>query len=423
MATVSPPFGHADNADVAAVLRQLRQTAGLLYQTSSTLRSRALAAMGKAVQEHKDAILEANTLDLEISREMAVPERITDWLKLTPERVSRAATILNRLAALGETTGLFSSSYWGTSAVAHIRPLGIVALVYEAFPDLAAIAAGLCVRTGNALVLKGGNESSQTNQALVRVLQDAIASVGLPEDSIYLIPADRVDISRSMLVRQPEIDLVIPYGRPELVEQVLQQATVPVIPTRMGNCYLCWMASADLETVYHMIADSHRGEPEAVNGIEKVVLVGEPNQVSLVRLWGQLREAGFELRADAPLLPLFPELQAVASEEWQQPYLRRTVAFRRAPDMTAAIGWINQHSSGHADSIATTSYADSRQFIANIRSASVYLNTSPQFRRNAREAVAIALGMSNQAGQWGGLVGMNALMSAQRIIHRAANEP
>jgi glutamate-5-semialdehyde dehydrogenase len=425
MAPVSNSSEPSDKAEIAEVLRHLRQTAGLLYQTSSTARSQALAAMGTAVQQHQDAILEANTLDLEISREMAVPDRITDWLKLTPDRVSRAASILERLAALGETTGLFSNSYWGTSAVAHIRPLGIVALIYEAFPDLAAIAAGLCLRTGNALVLKGGNESSQTNQVLVQVLQAAIASVGLPDDSILLIPADRGDISRAMLVQQAEIDLVIPYGRPELVEQVVQQATVPVIPTRMGNCYLCWMASAELEMVHHMITDSHRGEPEAVNGIEKVVVVGEPNEISLVRLWGQLREAGFELRADPSLASAiqFPGLQTAAPEEWLQPYLKRIVAFRQAPTLSAAITWMNQHSSGHADSIATTSYTDTRQFIASIRSASMYLNTSPRFCRNSREAVAIALGMSNQAGQWGGLVGMNALMNAQRIIHRPANEP
>ncbi|MEO1401720.1 MAG: aldehyde dehydrogenase family protein [Cyanobacteria bacterium J06635_1] len=403
--------------DISAMLRALRQTATQLSQTTAIQRSQALVAMGEAINLHQDTILEANTLDLEISREMAVPEAVTDWLKLTPDRVHRMADILNRLAAIGETIGTGGTGGRGSTEVTCTHPLGIVALVYEAFPDLGAIAAGLCLRTGNALVLKGGNEASQTNQVLIEILQGAIATAGLPIDSLLFIPPEWGDVSRATLVQQPEIDLAIPYGRPQLVEQVIQQATVPIIPTRMGNGYLCWMPSADVDTVHHMIVDSHHGEPDAVNSIEKVMIVGDLSEATLMRLWGQLQTDGFELRAEADLVPLFGALKSTQSDEWRRPYLTRTVAFRRAANLNDAVTWMNYHSSGHADSIATTNYANSRQFINQVRSASVYINTSPRFCRSPKEAVAIALGMSNQAGQWGGMVGMTALMSTQRIVH------
>ncbi|MEO0455611.1 MAG: aldehyde dehydrogenase family protein [Cyanobacteria bacterium P01_A01_bin.114] len=411
MATVSGKL------DISAMLRALRQTATHLSQTTAIQRNHALMAMSEAVDLNQDAILEANTLDLEISREMAVPEAVTDWLKLTPDRVHRLAEILNRLAAIGETIGPGISGGRGSAEVACTHPLGIVALVYEAFPDLGAIAAGLCLRTGNALVLKGGNEASQTNQVLIEILRGAIADAGLPAESLLFISPEWGDVSRATLVQQPEIDLAIPYGRPQLVEQVIRQATVPIIPTRMGNGYLCWMPSADVDTVHHMIVDSHHGEPDAVNSIEKVMIVGDPGEATLAHLWEQLQADKFELRAAADLMPLFGTLKSTQPDEWRRPYLTRTVAFRRADSLSDAVTWMNYHSSGHADSIATTRYADSRQFINQVRSASVYLNTSPRFCRNPKEAVSIALGMSNQAGQWGGMVGLTALMSTQRIVH------
>jgi glutamate-5-semialdehyde dehydrogenase len=399
---------------IITALQSITHTANGLAQTDTSQRSLALTAMAKALLNHQDAILEANTLDLELSREMAIPDRVVDWLKLTPERINRTGQILHRLSALGDLPG---SSPLGSWAVSRLRPLGVVALVYEGFPDLGAMAAGLCMRTGNTLVLRGGSESSQTNQVLVSVLQAAISTVGLPTECLSLLPSEWGEISRTLLVQQPAVDLVIPYGRPELVAEVVEQASVPVLPTCIGNCYLCVGASAKPEIISQMIIDSHCGDPDAVNRIEKVVLVGSPSENLLLQVWRQLREAGFELRGEIALCETFRELTPTTATEWKTPYLDKIVAFRQAVGLIPAIDWINEHSNGHADCIATQNYDDSRQFIAAIRSASVFVNTSPRFSRNPEEATAIALGMSNRAGQWGGLVGMDALRQAQRVIH------
>ncbi|MGB3298945.1 MAG: aldehyde dehydrogenase family protein [Phormidesmis sp.] len=408
--------------DLTAALRAVRQATEQLNKAdhSADQRSKALQAMGQAIAQHQDDILEANTLDLEISRDMAVPDLVVDWLKLTPERVQTAASIFQRLALVGAT--LPSTNTEGGTSSHHTRPIGIVGFIYEAFPDLGAIAAALCIRTGNALVLKGGSEASRTNQIIASILQRTLEEVGLPPELIF--PIESPDISRLDIAQCPSLDLIIPHGRPSLVEQIVKQAIVPVIPSRMGNCYLYWSASGSLEQVYQMIAQSHTGTPDAVNRIEKVLVHEAHSENAVNRLWNRLQENGFMIRANEVMLswrmpstPIDDKLAATSDEEWSTAYLKRTVAFRQVKDNSTAIRWINAYSSGHADSIATADYSVSRKFISRCHSAAIYINASPQFVRNARHTSEIALGASNYKGIGSGLIGMAVMQSHQRIFH------
>ncbi len=375
--------------------------------------SKALVAMAKALSQRQDDILEANTLDLEISRDMAVPELVVDWLKLTPERVQTAAKICHRLAVIGSVSPLGMDCGKGAGSIVS-RPLGIIGFVYEAFPDLGAIAAGLCIRTGNALVLRGGGEASKTNRIIASILQEALASVGLSESLIF--PIEPAEISRLEIAQHSDLDLIIAHGRPSLVEQTIQSANAPVIPSRMGNCYLYWAASASLDQVHHMIVKSHVGTPDAVNRIEKVLLHGAHSDNMLTRLWNRLKEEGFTLKAEEELAKRH-NIDTAELLDWGSAYLRRTIAFKQVKDAAEAIHWINTHSSGHADSIATNDYTESRLFSDTCHSASLYINTSPQFVRNALHANDIALGVSNRKSLAGGLIGMASMRNRQRIFH------
>jgi glutamate-5-semialdehyde dehydrogenase len=402
--------------DLTAALSVVRQAAEQLDPADRC--SEALAAMGKAIGQRQDDILEANTLDLEISRDMAVPDLVVDWLKLTPERVQTVANIFQRLAAMGTA---FPAPNGGddTGGYFRTRPVGIVGFIYEAFPDLGAIAAGLCIRTGNALVLKGGSEASRTNQIIASILQSTLEQVKLPTTLIF--PIESTEISRFDIAQCPSIDLIIPHGRPSLVAQVVQEASVPVIPSRMGNCYLYWSASGSLEQVYHMIVESHSGTPDAVNRIEKVLLHESHSENAVTRLWNRLQEEGFEIRADQVTLDnreaIATSPEPIQPAEWDSAYLKRIIAFRQVKDSATAIDWINAHSSGHADSIATTDYAESRRFTAGCRSAAIYINASPKFIRNAKQTGEISLGASDYKGASGGLIGMSVMRERQRIFH------
>lgn len=419
--------------DLPTAFKTVRQAASQLDSTDacSEAVSAALEAMGQNLKQRKDDILEANTLDLEISRDMAVPDLVVDWLKLTPERVQTAADIFHRLAAMGQPSMPFDDSSGGGY---YTRPRGIIGFIYEAFPDLGAIAAGLSLRTGNALVLKGGSEASRTNQIIASILQSTLEKVGLPEALVFTI--ESTEVSRLDIAQCAEIDLIIAHGRPSLVDQVVQQSSRPVIPSRMGNCYLYWAASGSLDQVYQMIVESHAGTPDAVNRIEKVLLHESHSENSVTRLWSRLQEKGFEIRADSSILRWQapsdvqpPDIEnglenssngpkVTDFSDWDTAYLKRTVAFRSVKDSAIATDWINAYSSGHADSIVTANYAESRRFIGCCRSASVYVNTSPQFVRNAKQVGAIALGMSNQKGPTGGLISMAVMQECQRVFHR-----
>ncbi|MEQ8960967.1 MAG: glutamate-5-semialdehyde dehydrogenase [Coleofasciculus sp. C2-GNP5-27] len=390
-----------------------------LATTKGVDRSRGVQAMVKALQNAFDDILDANTMDLEASREMAVPELVLDWLKLTPERLQIAIGILQRIGELSDPIRrVMNASYQldHSQTYCQMMPLGVIALVYEAFPELGAIAAGFCIKTGNSLILKGTSEASQSNQVIAEALQTALDDVGLPSGCLELFPSEQGASIRDLVTRDDYLNLVIPYGRPTLVQQVLQQATVPVLRSAMGNCYLYWSASGTWDGVRSIILDSHASIPDPVNAIEKVLIHRNQKPSSLMNLCKSLSDKGFKLKADAELVAKFPDQLTLASEsEWSQPYLDKVVAFKLVDNTEDAIAWINQYSSRHADCVVTESYLESRQFSLKVDSASIYLNSSPRFSRPER-GDSVFLGMSNQKGYRRGMITLETLTTLKQVV-------
>jgi glutamate-5-semialdehyde dehydrogenase len=405
--------------DPIAAVRTAYQASLDLSTTKGTVRSRAVQLMAQALKSQQDDILEANTLDLEMSREMAVPDLLLEWLKLTPERIQNTVQILQHLNELPDPIGRVMTANFQVDqcqTYSQLMPLGVIALVYEAFPELGAIAAGLCIKTGNCLILKGGSEASHSNAAIAQAFQFALDDAGLSTDCLQSLPADQGASIRDLVTQDRHLNLVIPYGRPSLVQQVVRQSTAPVLKSAMGNCYLYWSPSGSLEVTRWMILDSHMSEPDPVNAIEKVLIHRQQNPSSLTMLWSSLREKGFEIRGDANLVTEFPELILAENAEWNQAYLDRIVAFRVVDNLEAAIDWINDYSSGHADCLATESYQESREFALGVNSASTYINASPRFYRNPKRGDAIFLGMSNQKGHRRGLISMETLTTTKHIV-------
>jgi glutamate-5-semialdehyde dehydrogenase len=410
----------ASQADLNYAVYQVGQAANTLREAGTDTQSKLLAAMATRLEAQQDQVLEANTLDLEASLEMAVPDLVLDWLKLTPERLQTALKILRRLSALGDPRGSTQQPIGRLTQVisgySQVVPLGVIALVYEAFPELSAIMAGLCVRTGNGLILKGGNEASQTNQAILQALHDALNDVGLPDFCILSLTAEQGDAARLWLLQDEGVDLVIPYGRPSLVQQVTRQAAVPVLPTAMGNCYLYWSATGQLDTVTQMIIDSHRGDPDAVNAIEKVLIHESCTESAIVKLCHDLWENNFDVLGHGALVAALPELKSAKQLDWERPFLGKTVALRRVENMATATNFINRYGSRHVSCLATDSYRDHGRFTRLIESAVIYTNTSPRFTRNPSQASAIALGMTGQRGCCSGFIGLDALLTTQHVL-------
>ncbi len=391
-----------------------------LAKTKGVDRSRGVQAMAKALQNSFDDILDANTLDLEASREMAVPELIWEWLKLTPERLQSTIQILQQIGELSDPIRrVMNASYQldHSQTYCQLMPLGVIALIYEAFPELGAIAAGFCIKTGNSLILRGGSEASQSNLVIAKALQIALDEAGLPAGCLQLLPSEQGTSIRDLVTQDRYLNLVIPYGRPTLIQQVMQQSTAPVLKSAMGNCYLYWSATGSLDMVRWVILDSHASEPDPVNAIEKILINRYQKPSALTILWNSLKEKGFQLRGDSELVAEFPEqLTLAADSEWNQPYLDKIIAFKVVDSIDSAIAWINHYSSGHADCLVTESYQESRQFALGVDSSSVYINSSPRFSRNPKRADAVFLGMSNQKGYRRGMINLETLTTLKQVI-------
>ena len=410
-------FSHS--SDAANVARRAYQASLDLAAAKSRDRAAALQAMAASLKRRQNEILEANTLDLEASRDMAIPDLIVEWLKLTPERIKTTVQILERLGEMPDPIGrVINASYQVDRCQVYCQslPLGAIALIYEAFPELGAIAAGLCLKSANSLILKGGSESWQTNAVIGEALMSAIDEVGLPSGCLQVLPPDRGTAIRELVTQDQYLNLIIPYGRPSLVQQVVRLCTAPVLRSAMGNCYLYWSPTGSLEMARWMILDSHQSVPDPVNAIEKVLIDRNQKPSSLVRLWNTLKEKGFQISADADLVADFPDLKLAEPYEWTQPYLNKTIAFKVVDSLEIAIGWINRYSSGHADCIATESYLESRQFALDVNSASTFINASPRFWRYQNRGDAIFLGMSNQKGYRRGLIGLDTLTTIKEIV-------
>ena len=406
-------------SNVVATARRAYRASMKLALAKGADRSRAVQEMAQALKRSFNDILEANTLDLEASREMAVPELILDWLKLTPERLQTTVEILQRLGELSDPLRRVRHADYqleDSQTYCQLMPLGVIALVYEAFPELGAIAAGLCIKTGNSLILKGGSETSNSNTVIARILRTALEESGMPLGCLELVEAEQGGLIKDLVTQDSYLNLVIPYGRPSLVQQVVRQATAPVLKSGMGNCYLYWSLSGSIDMARWMVLDSHASEPDPVNAIEKILIHRTTNHSSLVTLWNSLQDKGFKIKADAAIVEAFPQMRLAQDSEWDQPYLNKTVAFKVVDNLEAAIAWINQHSSGHADCIVTESYQESRQFALGVNSASTYINASPRFSRNPSRGESVFLGMSNQRGHRRGLISPETLTTVKHIV-------
>ena len=402
------------------IVRESRKAAIELARISGAKRRQGVSILAEAIENSFDEILEANTLDLEMSREMAVTEPISEWLKLTPERLEMTVSILKQLSKSADPTRrLINAPYQlePSQTYCQMIPLGTIALIYEAFPELAAIAAGMCLKTGNSIITRGCSTASNTNQTIFSILKKAIANTDLPPGSLETISPDLGITIQELVTQDRYLNLVIPYGRPSLVQQVAEKATATVLKTTIGNCYLYWSVSGDLELTRQVIIDSHQGEPDAVNAVEKVLLDRNIKPSVLQSLFINLQQKGFKLRGDSILVEQFPDfLTIIKPDEWNRAYLTKTVAFRFVDNLKQAIFWINRYSSGHADCIVTESYQESRQFVRGIDSALVYINTTPKFSRNPEGGENIFLGMSNQRGYRQGLISAETFTTIKQVV-------
>jgi glutamate-5-semialdehyde dehydrogenase len=397
------------------LLQQVKQAAITIQNTSIHQRDQAIRFLMAQFKARIDDLLETNTLDLETSRDLALPTVLLNWLKLTPDRLQQVTQILNQLLdPLGSP--LSGTVLPSRGRLLHYSPVGVVGLIYEALPELAIILAGMCLKTGNALVLRGGTETSHTNQAIAEIIQTALEKAKLPQEAIVSLPCNSRISIETLTKAGSGLDLVIPYGRSALVQQVRRVSEIPTIRSAIGNCYLFWSNSGSVEQVQNIISSSHRGHPEAVNALDKVIIPNSLQRPLLNLLWDKLEEEGFEIQADQELRSDFPDLDPADPAIWGKPSLRKMVAFKLVENLQQGIQWINTYSSGHADCLVSDSSKEIKTFMAQTQSACIFVNRSPEFSRlKGMFHSSMAFGMAQRGGGRAGVIDLYSLLRAKEI--------
>ena len=404
-------------SEVLDTARRARTAAAALAPLPRAVKDAALHAMADALVTATDEVLAANAEDVAAGREAGTPEPMLDRLALTPARVAAMADGLRHVATLPDPVGevVRGGTLPNGLELRQVRvPLGVVGIVYEARPNVTADAAGLCVKSGNAVLLRGSASACRSNTVLVRVLADAAVGAGLPVDCVQLVPGtDRSSVEELMRARGL-VDVLIPRGGASLIEAVVTGSQVPVIETGVGNVTVYVDAEADLDTAVAIVVDAKTSRPSVCNAAETLLV----HEAVAAELLPRLEKAleGVVLHADARAAAHLGASVPVTDEDWAAEYLSLDLAVGVVDSLEEATDHIRRWGSGHTEVVVTRSVQASRRFVSRVDSAAVMVNASSRFTDGGEFGFGAEIGISTQKLHARGPMGLPELTSTTYVV-------
>ncbi|HWP97209.1 MAG TPA: glutamate-5-semialdehyde dehydrogenase [Syntrophomonadaceae bacterium] len=400
--------------------RQARQAARYLATASTTLKNQALGAMAEALEEGTPDILAANQIDLELGRAQGLSPALLERLTLTAARVTDMAQGLREIAALpdpvGEVLGMWRRP--NGLEIGRIRtPLGVVGIIYESRPNVTADAAGLCLKSGNAIILRGGEEALNSNRVIARLIAGAAEGQGLPAGTISLVDSEDREAVIFLMKMNDYVDVLIPRGGVGLKKAVMEHATVPYIMTGMGNCHVYVDQCADLVKALPIVLNAKVQRPSVCNAVETLLVHRDVAESFLPLMLAELQQAGVEIRGCQQTRKIVPGLVAAADEDWDQEYLDLILAVKVVDSLDEAIDHINTHGTGHSEAIVSEHYGNVRRFMAAVDAAAVYANASTRFTDGNVFGFGAEMGISTQKLHARGPMGLTELTTIKFIIY------
>ena len=406
-------------AQVTSKARAAKDAARILALASTRMKNDALQQMARGLEEKTGLILDANRADLTRARSAGLTSAFMDRLTLSESRVEEMAAGLRQVAALPDPVGETVEAWRRPTGVeiSRIRvPLGVIGFIYESRPNVTADAAGLCLKSGNAVLLRGGSEALESNSAIAQVLAKAVEKVGLPAETVQVIDtADRAAVM-AMLTLDRYIDLIIPRGGEEFVRLVAERATVPVLKHDKGLCHVYVDASADLDMAIAIAVNAKAQRVSVCNAIETLLVDAAVAPRFLPRAAARLREAGVELRGDERTRALVPAARPASEEDWDTEYLDYILAIRVVDGLDQAIEHIRRHGSGLAEAIVTSDLRNARRFTREVDAAAVLVNTSTRFVDGSQFGMGAEMGISTSRLHARGPVGVRELTTTKFVV-------
>lgn len=398
--------------------QQAKAASQVLAQLSTTTKNQVLRAMADALLDKTPEILAANQEDLADTTGLA--DKFIDRLTLTADRLAGIADGVRKVADLPEPIGNVERG-WTTESGLQISQkrvsLGVVGIIYEARPNVTVDSAALCFKSGNAVILRGGKEALQTNIKMAAVLRDVLAEFDLPQDAVQLITETSHELAQQFMRLNQYVDVLIPRGSSQLIQTVVQNATVPVIETGAGNCHIYVDETADLQMAEDIIVNAKTQRPSVCNATETLLVNTAIAPDFLPRIARALADKHVEIRGDQQTCQILGDQAKPAQEaDWDTEYNDYIIAIKVVNTLEAAIDHINQHNTKHSEAIITTNYEHSQQFTQQIDAACVYVNASTRFTDGFEFSFGAEIGISTQKLHARGPMGLKELTTTKYVI-------
>ncbi len=397
-----------------------KKAARVLARANTSLKNKALEAMAQAMLDNAAAIIAANDKDLELAKANGMSESLQDRLRLTEARIAGMADGVRQVAMLDDPVGEILSGAVRPNGlnIRQVRvPLGAIGIIYEARPNVTSDAAALCLKAGNACILRGGKEAFNSNMAVMDVLRAAVESVGLPADSVQLVQDTSRESANEMMRLDEYLDVLIPRGGAGLINSVVKNATVPVIRTGTGNCHCFVDATADIAMAADIVYNAKTSRPSVCNALETLLVHKDIAEEALPVIAARLAEKNVEIRGCERTRAILGEsVVAVTDEDYDTEFLDYIIACRVVDDIDAALDHIAQYSSGHSECIVTRDLENAGRFTKEIDSAAVYVNASTRFTDGGEFGLGAEIGISTQKLHARGPMGLRQLTSTKFII-------
>lgn len=396
-----------------------KKAAGILTTADTEIKNKALLAIGKALVDYADVIISANHIDIENGKKNGLNAGLIDRLMLDEERIKGIADGCAQVAALEDPCGRVLETVERPNGLVIKKvscPMGVIGIIYEARPNVTADAAALCLKSGNAVILRGGKEAIESNKAIADIMRNAIESVGLPADAIQLVSDTSRESSTELMRMKDYLDCLIPRGSKNLIKAVVENSTVPVIETGSGNCHVYVDKYADIKMAAEIIFNAKTQRISVCNACESLVIHSDILEKALPAIKKKLDEKQVVIKGDERARAVCPDIEAADEADFATEYLDYIISVKTVDSLDEAIEHINKNSTGHSESIITEDSDRAMAFMNRVDSSSVYHNASTRFTDGGEFGLGAEIGISTQKLHARGPMGLRELTTTKYLI-------
>lgn len=390
-----------------------------LMTASSSEKNRALEAIANELDENSDYIITENRIDIENGKEKGMSDSLIDRLSLSEERIKGISDAVRQIISLDDPCGKVISGGVRPNGLKIEKvsvPLGVIAVIFEARPNVTVDAAALCLKSGNTVILRGGKEAINSNKAMARVMRTALSKAGFPEDCIQLVEDTSRDSATALMKMNEYVDVLIPRGGAGLIRACVENSSVPVIETGTGNCHIYVDKDADINMAVEIIYNAKTSRPSVCNACESLVIHKDIAEKVLPLIWERLSEKNVVFHGDGECRKILPEALSAIEEDYGKEYLGYEISVKTVSDIDEAIDHIMKYSSGHSECIITENYGAANLFTSSVDAAAVYVNASTRFTDGGEFGFGAEIGISTQKLHARGPLGLPELTSQKYII-------